>query len=267
MLTTQLLTITPACTQQTINHIYNDDCKQLTINKLLQQDPTTWQLSASNELGSLANGIRDIKGNKAIVYILKDAVPPDKKVTYANMVCDYCPDKDNQYWTCLTIGGDKLDYFGNTASPAASLLKTKLLINSVISNSHRGARFASLDIKDHFLQSDLPDPKYMQINSKYFFDDIRTTYNINSLIFSNGYVYCKIVCGMYGLKQVAMLGRNKVIEVLKPFNSALDTFAPNLWSHSTRPTKFCLCVDNFGVKFYTQADLDHLINIVAYIYV
>ena len=127
----------------------------------------------SNELGRLADGINEIKGNNAIVFIHKYEVPLNKKITYANMVCDYRPSKDDPYRIRLTIGGDKLDYFGNSASPAASLLETKLIINSVISDSHLGARFASIDIKDHFLQSILPEPEYMRIRSKYFFDDIK----------------------------------------------------------------------------------------------
>ena len=176
------------------------------------------------------------------------------------MVCDYRPFKDDPYRTRLTIGGDKLEYFGNPASPAASLLETKLIINSVISDSHRGARFCSIDIKDHFLQSILPDPEYMKIHGKYFFDDIRQQYDIDNIIDPDGYVYCKIVKGMYGLKQAAMLGRQNIIDVLAPFGYAPDPMAPNIWTHKTRPTKFCLCVDDFGIKYFSSADLDHLIT-------
>ena len=72
------------------------------------------------------------------------------------MVCDYRPLKDEPYRIRLTVGGDKLDYFGETASPIANLLETKLLINSVISDAHKGARFFGIDIKDFFLLSSLP---------------------------------------------------------------------------------------------------------------
>ena len=85
------------------------------------------------------------------------------------MVCDIRERKDDKFRTRLTVGGDRLDYWDNAASPAASLLETKLMINSVISDAHRGARFMSLDIKDHFLQSILPEPEYMRIHSKYIF--------------------------------------------------------------------------------------------------
>ena len=88
------------------------------------------------------------------------------------MVCDIRPDKDDKFRTRLTICGDRLDFFGDSASPAASLLETKLLLNSVISDSHRAARFMTIDIKDHFLPSDLPEHEYMRIHKKYFFQDI-----------------------------------------------------------------------------------------------
>ena len=102
-------------------------------------------------------------------FIAKHQVPPYKKVTYANLVCDYRPTKLDPYRTRLTVGGDRLDYFGDSSSSAASLIETKLLLNSVISDAINGARFMSLDIKDYFLQSELPDPEYIRIHKKYFF--------------------------------------------------------------------------------------------------
>ena len=31
-----------------------------------------------------------------------------------------------------------------------------------------------------------------------------------------------------------------------------------LWKHTTRKTVFCLCVNDFGVKYYSQDNLNHL---------
>jgi hypothetical protein len=33
-----------------------------------------------------------------------------------------------------------------------------------------------------------------------------------------------------------------------------------MWTHKTKPTKFCLCVDDFGVKYFNKEDASHLIN-------
>ena len=64
---------------------------------------------------------------------------------------------------------------------------------------------------------------------------------------------------MYGLKQAAMLGRENIIQVLKPFGYSPDSLSANIWKHHTLPTKFCLCVDNFAVKYHSKADLEHLV--------
>ena len=48
------------------------------------------------------------------------------------------------------IGGDKLPYNDETSSPAADLLETKILLNSTISDAHKGARFMGIDIKIFF---------------------------------------------------------------------------------------------------------------------
>ena len=63
----------------------------------------------------------------------------NKKVAYDNMVCDFRPTKMENYRVRLTIGGDVLEYFAGSSSPAASLLETKTLLNSVIPDGHCGA--------------------------------------------------------------------------------------------------------------------------------
>ena len=71
------------------------------------------------------------------------------------------------------MGGDKLTYNEDSAAPAANLLETKILINSTISDAHRGARFMSADIKDHFLATSILDLEYMKTRYKYVPKDIR----------------------------------------------------------------------------------------------
>ena len=35
---------------------------------------------------------------------------------------------------------------------------------------------------------------------------------------------------------------------------------PSIWCHKTLPTKFALCVDNFGIKYTNTAHVHHLVN-------
>ena len=104
-----------------------------------------------NELGCLLDGIPGrVQGTKAVWWIYKKQVPANKKVTDANMVCNYRPLKEEKYRVRLTIGGNKLDYNNETASPTANLIDTIFLVNSTISNAHEGAKFMTADIKDCF---------------------------------------------------------------------------------------------------------------------
>ena len=127
------------------------------------------------------------------------------------MVCDHRPLKTEPNRVRLTVGGDRLDYPSDVGSPAASLLEAKLLLNSTISDADKGARFFAADLKDFFLATPMKDPEYMRIHSKYFFDDVRTAYNIDEKIASDGYVYIRIQKGMYGLKQAAVLAYNQLV--------------------------------------------------------
>ena len=180
--------------------------KRQTLDQLIQgPDAAIWQQATSNELGRLAQGVQNTEDNDVIDFIYKSDVPTHKKVIYANMVCDFRPLKSEPYRVRLTVGGDRLDYDRDDASPGASLLETKLLLNSVILQSAYGCQFMTLDIKDFFLHTNMADSEYMRIHSKYFFPDIRTQYNLHDKIASDGYIYCKIKKGMYGLKQAARL--------------------------------------------------------------
>ena len=67
----------------------------------------------------------------------------------------------------LIVGDDKLDYEFDTYSPTNSLLKTKLLINIVISDVLRGSRFMSLNLKYHFFASPILDAEHMRTPSNH----------------------------------------------------------------------------------------------------
>ena len=71
---------------------------------------------------------------------------------------------------------------------------------------------------------------------------------------------------MYGLKQAATLTYDNLKRGLKPFGYTLVTGTVGVWKLETRQTKFCLCVDNLGIKFYSKADAQHLLDIIGNIY-
>ena len=116
-------------------------------------------------------------------------MPSDLIVTYTNMICDYRSHKQEKHRVRSTIDGDRLPYNDDVSSPAVSLLETKLLLNSTISDASKGARFMTLDIKDFPLQTLMERPEYMRIYSKYFSQDRKNKYHIPSLVAEDGFIY------------------------------------------------------------------------------
>ena len=102
------------------------------------------------------------------------------------MVCDHRPLKDEKFRVRITVGGDQLNYHLDSSSPAAEFLETKLILNSVISDSIQGARFMSLAIQDYFLATPMKDPERMSVKYKYIPDDIRAKYNKDQLVKTDG---------------------------------------------------------------------------------
>ena len=178
------------------------------------------------------------------------------------MVCDIRPLKEEINRIRMTIGGDKLPYEFDTASPATDLIETKLIINSVISEFDKGARFCSIDLKDFFLHTLLPpgEREYMRIHYKYFDDELKKLYNIDEVVADDNYVYCEIKKGMYGLKQAAILAYKQLKEILEKEGYYTLPSSNGMWRHKTRRTMFALCVDDFGVKYFNNNDLQHLIT-------
>ena len=258
------LTVLPQLSQPKFqaNHIFDDNGVKQTIDKLLKgKDQKIWWKALGNEFGRLAQGIGDrVISNDTLDFICKSEVPANKKVTYGNFVCDYRPLKSEPYRVRLTVGGDRLEYESDAGSPAASLVETKLTLNSVVSDAHRGARFMVADLKDFFLGTRMKDPEYMRINYKYFPEDVRQQYDLANKVASDGYIYVRIKKGMYGLKQAAVLAYDQLVEHLAPHGYYPCPQTTGIWRHATRRTRFCLCVDDFGIKYFSKDDANHLLN-------
>ncbi len=116
-----------------------------------------WSLSLANEFGWLANGVggRIKNPTNTIQFIHQHEVPKDrmKDVTYGQFVCAVQPEKAEPNRTRFTVGGDRINYPGEVATPTAEMLVAKMLFNSVIST--RGARFMTMDISIFYLMTPL----------------------------------------------------------------------------------------------------------------
>jgi hypothetical protein len=144
-----------------------------------------------------------------IFFIPKDKVlqARAKDVTYSLITCLIRPEKTNEKnQTRLVAEGDRVHYPFNAGTPTANLLTDKLLINSMISTPR--ARFFTMDIKNFYLCTPMMRYEYMQLKLSDMPDNVITHYHLLNITTSNGYVYCKIRQGMYGLPQAGYLRRN-----------------------------------------------------------
>ena len=75
-----------------INHIYNNEGKRQSIDKMLQSENThIWSHSLSNETVTIVQGTRNIQDNEIVNYIPKSKVPTGAIVVYSNFICDFKP--------------------------------------------------------------------------------------------------------------------------------------------------------------------------------
>jgi hypothetical protein len=90
----------------------------------------------------------------------------------------------------------------------ADITTSKVVWNSTIST--RGARYMCADAGNFHLATPLDCPEYMIIPVELVPQEFTDTNNLASKI-KNGYIYMKIVRGIYGLPQAGVLA-NKLLK-------------------------------------------------------
>jgi hypothetical protein len=156
------------------------------------------------------------------------------------IVCEVCPEKDDPNRTQITIGGNRICYPGDVGTNTASLELLKLLLNSVL--SWKGARFSSINLKNFYLDTPMPEPKYICIKISDIPDKFIKEYKLIGLD-HDGWIYFKICQGCYGLLQADILANNLLHSHLKAKGFYEVASTSGLWSHKWRPIKFCLIVE------------------------
>jgi hypothetical protein len=219
--------------------------------KDLMKDPDLgplFEIDLSNELGRICQGIRDIAGTNTAFFVDLTSIPKYRKITYGKLVCDFKPNKTEKHRVRVTVGGDILDYSGETATSNADITTFKILINSTLST--KNAKMMMMDIKIYYLGTPLHTYEYMRLPLSILPLDIIEKYKLTHLAV-NGWVYLEIRKGMYGLKQAGLLTNQLLQKRLKPFVYHPARHTPGLWFHNTKHTAFSLVVDDFAVKYVT----------------
>jgi hypothetical protein len=218
-----------------------------------------WTKAFGKEIGRLAQGQKGVvEGTDALNFIPYSNVPADrqKDVTYARICANYRPEKADPNRIRITLGGNLVNYPGDVGTRTADLLTVKLLLNSVISTP--GEKFMSLDISNFYLMAPMDRPEYVRMNLDDFPDDIIEEYNLREIATKDGCVIAECKKCVYGLPQAGILANKYVEKRLNEYGYFQSDFTNGLWAHKSRPIQFALCVDDFGVKYVNDGDVEHL---------
>jgi hypothetical protein len=149
-----------------------------------------------------------------------------------------------------------VNYPGDVGTRTADLLTVKLLLNSVISTL--GAKFMSLDISNFYLMAPMTRYEYVRMNLSDFPEDIIEEYKLREIATNDGTVIAECRRAIYGLPQAGILANKYLEKRLNEYGYYKSDYTSGLWSHKTRPIQFALCVDDFGVKYVNDEDVEHL---------
>jgi hypothetical protein len=170
--------------------------KTITSYKRLMNNPKTakiWQTVFGKDFGGMAQGDdkTDQKDTNSIFVMTHEEIATAKKEgktwTYARIVIDYRPQKEDLNQAQITVGGNLIKYKGDVSPRTADLITSKLLWNSVLSTE--GAQY----IKNFYLTAGLDCFKYMKMSLLVFPAWIKKQYNLDKHAL-NGFVYLRMEC-------------------------------------------------------------------------
>ena len=233
--------------------------------KKLIKDPLLrkiWVTEFGKEFGNLAQGdgrIGEIGTHSIFALTLQEMknIPKDRTVTYALIVVDFRPQKDDPNRVRITAGCNLINYPDELTTQGADLTTSKVMWNSVIST--KGARYKCIDIKSFYLGTPLKRFEYMKFPIEMFPQHIIDQYGLPDKVL-NSFVYVEIQNAIYRLPQVGRLASQLLKKRLKPDGIYEVPHTPGLWKHTTRPIQFTLVVDNFGVKYTNEHNCKHLVS-------
>ena len=86
-------------------------------------------------------------------------IPKDRAITYARIVVDYRPSKQDPNRVRITAGGNLIQYPGELKTRTSDLYTSKIMWNSTIST--RGARYMVAGAGDFYLATPMERKEYL----------------------------------------------------------------------------------------------------------
>ncbi len=158
-------------------------------------------------------------------------------MTYVKFVCNVRTEKKDPYRIQATMGGNLINYPEDVGTPTAILLLIKIFLNSIILT--QGAKFANADLANFYLMTPLKRPEYTKMRLSDIPEEVIKEYNLHQFATPDGWVYIKVIRGMYGLPQAGSLGHDLLEQRLNKEGYFQSQLCQD--SGSTKPTHFSLC--------------------------
>ena len=156
----------------------------------------------------------------------------------------------------MTVGGNLIDYPGDCSTDTADLVTAKILFNETVSDPE--GKFMGLDIKDFYLNNDLPRKECVCIPVHFLTQDIIDQCDLEKYIVDGKWNCAEVGKGMCGLPQAGKVANDALVPCLKKAGYVRTGRTPGLFKHNTNSVIFCLVVDDFGVKYRHRKDAEHL---------
>jgi hypothetical protein len=208
--------------------------------------------------------IERLLDSNTIKFIPHSAKPKSRLSSYYNpQIKLKFKDGKPVYRVRGTYGGDRSDFVGETHAWTASLPTIKILLNAVVSED---ANWMTIDLKDFYLNTEMERSEYMKLTRKQVPQSIIDKYQLEHL-FVNNSIMVEIMKGIYGLPQAGKLAQDRLIKHLEANDYYLVKHTQCLFRHKTRDIAFTLVVDDFGIKYKTSSDSQHLIDTLQKLYV
>ena len=115
-----------------------------------------------------------------------------------------------------------------------------------------------MDIANFYLMNPLKHLEYVKIKLSDIPEEIIVKYKLHDIANADSKVFIEANRGMYRLPQLGLIADELLEERLNKHGYRQSKLVPGLRKHDTRPIQFTLVVDDFGMKYNRQKDVDHL---------
>lgn len=228
-----------------------------------------WRLGLTEEIIRLLD-------SSTLLAVHRSAVPSTISPTYFNpqvkeKLASADGDQYVDYRVRGTYGGNNDKYAGPRSSQTADYATVKLLLNSVVSDivhKNPNTRFATADMVDYYLGTPLEDPNaYVVIEADTIGDQLIDIYHLNDHVYTNKtgkrMITFRLAKAMYGYPAAGLLSFKRLKTALEAADFYEHPIVDCLFLHKTRSIVFALIVDDMGIKFDNEDDLQYLLSTIG----